>query len=130
LMAVSIAIALGGIGLAWYFFVRSPGSADAAAAAAAPMHRLLLNKYYVDELYDAAIVRPTVGVSRGLLWKVVDAEVIDGAVNGAGAVVQTGAGWLRRLQTGSVRVYAVSVLLGVVLVLGYYVWRYGQTATF
>jgi NADH-quinone oxidoreductase subunit L len=130
LMAVSIAIALGGIGLAWYFFVRSPGSADAVAAAAAPMHRLLLNKYYVDELYDAAIVRPTVGVSRGLLWKVVDAEVIDGAVNGAGAVVQTGAGWLRRLQTGSVRVYAVSVLLGVVLVLGYYVWRYGQTATF
>ena len=72
----------------------------------------------------------TVGVSRGLLWKVVDAEVIDGAVNGAGAVVQTSAGWLRRLQTGSVRVYAVSVLLGVVLVLGYYVWRYGQVATF
>jgi NADH-quinone oxidoreductase subunit L len=61
---------------------------------------------------------------------VVDAEVIDGAVNGAGAVVETGASWLRRLQTGSVRVYAASVLLGVVLVLGYYVWRYGQTVTF
>jgi NADH-quinone oxidoreductase subunit L len=130
LMAVSIALAFAGIGLAWYFFVRSPGSADSVAAAAAPVHQLLLNKYYVDELYDAAIVRPTVGVSRGLLWKLVDAEVIDGAVNGAGAVVQTSAGWLRRLQTGSVRVYAVSVLLGVVLVLGYYVWRYGQVATF
>jgi NADH-quinone oxidoreductase subunit L len=130
LMAVSIALAFAGIGLAWYFFVRSPGSADSVAEAAQPVHRLLLNKYYVDELYDAAIVRPTVGVSRGLLWKVVDAEVIDGAVNGAGTVVQTSAGWLRRLQTGSVRVYAVSVLLGVVLVLGYYVWRYGQVATF
>jgi len=130
LMAVSIALAFAGIGLAWYFFVRSPGSADSVAEAAAPVHQLLLNKYYVDELYDAAIVRPTVGVSRALLWKVVDAEVIDGAVNGAGAVVQTSASWLRRLQTGSVRVYAVSVLLGVVLVLGYYVWRYGQVATF
>ena len=130
LMAVSIALAFAGIGLAWFFFVRSPASADSVAHAAAPVHQLLLNKYYVDELYDAVIVRPTVGMSRGLLWKVVDAEVIDGAVNGAGAVVQTGATWLRRLQTGSVRVYAVSVLLGVVLVLGYYVWRYGQVATF
>jgi NADH-quinone oxidoreductase subunit L len=61
---------------------------------------------------------------------VVDAEVIDGAVNGAGAAVDTAASWLRRLQTGSVRVYAASVLLGVVLVLGYYVWRFGQIATF
>jgi NADH-quinone oxidoreductase subunit L len=130
LMGVSIALAFAGIGLAWFFFVRSPGSAERVADAAAPVHRLLLNKYYVDELYDAAIVRPTVGLSRGLLWKVVDAEVIDGAVNGAGAVVETGASWLRRLQTGSVRVYAASVLLGVVLVLGYYVWRYGQTVTF
>jgi NADH-quinone oxidoreductase subunit L len=130
LMGVSIALAFAGIGLAWFFFVRSPGSADAVADAVAPVHSLLLNKYYVDELYDATIVKPTVGISRGLLWKVVDAEIIDGAVNGAGAVVETGAGWLRRLQTGSVRVYAASVLLGAVLVLGYYVWRYGQTVTF
>jgi NADH-quinone oxidoreductase subunit L len=130
LMGVSVALAFAGIGLAWFFFVRSPGSADAVADAAAPVHALLLNKYYVDELYDAAIVKPTVGLSRGLLWKVVDAEVIDGAVNGAGAAVETAASWLRRLQTGSVRVYAASVLLGVVLVLGYYVWRFGQIATF
>jgi NADH-quinone oxidoreductase subunit L len=130
LMGVSIALALLGIGLAWFFFVKSPGAADSVADAARPLHTVLLNKYYVDELYDAVIVKPTVGLSRSLLWKVVDAEVIDGAVNGAGAVVQSGATWLRRLQTGSVRVYAASVLLGVVLVLGYYVWRYGQIATF
>jgi NADH-quinone oxidoreductase subunit L len=130
LMGVSVVLAFAGIGLAWFFFVRSPASADAVADAVAPVHTLLLNKYYVDEVYDAAIVKPTVGLSRGLLWKVVDAEVIDGAVNGAGTAVETGARWLRRLQTGSVRVYAASVLLGVVLVLGYYVWRFGQTATF
>ncbi len=130
LMAVSIALAFLGIGLAWFFFVKSPGSADGVASAAGPLHTLLLNKYYVDELYDAVIVKPTVAISRGVLWKVVDAEVIDGAVNGAGSVVETGATWLRRFQTGSVRVYAASILLGVVLVLGYYVWRFGQTATF
>jgi NADH-quinone oxidoreductase subunit L len=130
LMGVSIALAFAGIGLAWFFFVRSPGSAVAVADAAAPVHRLLLNKYYVDELYDAVFVKPTVAISRGLLWKVVDAEVIDGAVNGAGSVVDTGASWLRRLQTGSVRVYAASIMVGVVLVLGYYAWRYGQMTSF
>ena len=130
LMAVSIALAFAGIGLAWFFFIKSPASADGVAAAAGPLHTLLLNKYDIDELYDAVIVKPTVAVSRGVLWKVVDAEVIDGAVNGAGSVVETGATWLRRFQTGSVRVYAASILLGVVLVLGYYVWRFGQMATF
>ncbi len=130
LMGLSVALAFLGIGLAWHFFLRAPAAAGTVARAAAPLHRLLLNKYYVDELYDAAIVRPVVAASRGVLWKVVDAEVIDGAVNGAGAVVETGAAWLRRLQTGSVRVYAASLMLGVVLVLGYYIWRYGQMAAF
>ena len=109
---------------------QEPGLGRRRGAAAGPLHTLLLNKYYIDELYDAVIVKPTVAVSRGVLWKVVDAEVIDGAVNGAGSVVETGATWLRRFQTGSVRVYAASILLGVVLVLGYYVWRFGQMATF
>ena len=84
----------------------------------------------MDEIYDAAIVEPIVNVSRGGLWKIVDAELIDGAVNGAGSFVSLGAGLLRRLQTGSVRVYAASFMLGVVTVLGYYVWRFVQTTTF
>jgi NADH-quinone oxidoreductase subunit L len=130
LMAISIAVAFIGIGLAWYFFVRNPSAADSVAESAAPVHDLLLHKYYVDELYDAAIVQPIVGFSRGALWKIVDAELIDGAVNGAGAFVSTSAGLLRRLQTGSVRVYAASLTLGVVLVLGFYLWRLSQGASF
>jgi NADH-quinone oxidoreductase subunit L len=130
LMLVSIVLAFAGIGLAYYFFVANPGAADAVATSAAGLHRLLLNKYYVDELYDAAVVRPAVGISRSFLWQVVDAGVIDGAVNGAGAVVDAGAGALRKLQTGSVRVYAASLMLGAVLILGYYVWRYGQGTAF
>jgi NADH-quinone oxidoreductase subunit L len=130
LMGISIAVALGGIGIAWYFFMAHPKAADSVAESAGPVHDLLLNKYYVDEIYDAAIVEPIVNVSRGALWKVVDAEIIDGAVNGAGSFVSLGAGLLRRLQTGSVRVYAASLMLGVVTVLGYYVWRFVQTTTF
>jgi NADH-quinone oxidoreductase subunit L len=130
LMGISIAVALGGIGIAWYFFMANPKAADSVAESAGPVHDLLLNKYYVDEIYDAAIVEPIVNVSRGGLWKIVDAEIIDGAVNGAGSFVSLGAGLLRRLQTGSVRVYAASFLLGVVTVLGYCVWRFVQTTNF
>jgi NADH-quinone oxidoreductase subunit L len=124
LMLVSSVVAFVGIGLALYFFQRRPDAADAVAASAAPVYRLLLRKYYVDEIYDAAIVQPIKRLSTGLLWKGVDAGVIDGAVNGAGAFVSAGSGVLRRLQTGSVRAYAVSLFLGVVVMLGYYIWRF------
>jgi NADH:ubiquinone oxidoreductase subunit 5 (subunit L)/multisubunit Na+/H+ antiporter MnhA subunit len=62
-------------------------------------------------------------VSEEGLWKIVDVRVIDGAVNGVGHLVSGGSDRLRRVQTGSVRAYAASILLGVVAVLGYYLWR-------
>ena len=124
LMLVSSIIAILGIGLAWYFFVSRPSAADAVATGAAPLYRLLLNKYYVDEIYDAAIVQPIKHLSTGFLWKGIDAGVIDGTVNGTGAFVGAGSSVLRRLQTGSVRAYAVAVFIGVITVLGYYMWRF------
>jgi NADH-quinone oxidoreductase subunit L len=84
---------------------------------------VLENKYYVDEIYDAAVVQPIHIVSEQGLWKTLDVRLIDGAVNGVGAAVQGGSDALRRVQTGSVRAYAVSLFLGVVTVLGYYLWR-------
>jgi NADH-quinone oxidoreductase subunit L len=56
------------------------------------------------------------------LWRVFDVKIVDGAVNGTGAIVDAGAAMLRRLQTGSVRAYAGSVFVGVVMILGYYLW--------
>jgi len=85
--------------------------------------RVLNRKYYVDEIYDAAIVQPIKLLSTGGLWKGVDAGAIDGAVNGVGGLVRTGSGALRRLQTGSIRAYAASLFLGAVMILGYYLWR-------
>ena len=123
LMGVSIVLALGGIGIAWYFFKRRREAADAVAARFAAIHRLLLGKYFVDELYNAVLVQPIKSVSTVFLWRGFDAGVIDGAVNGAGQAVRGGGSVLRRLQTGSVRVYAASLFLGVVLILGYYLWR-------
>jgi NADH-quinone oxidoreductase subunit L len=87
------------------------------------VHRVLENKYYLDEIYDAAIVQPIQIVSEDGLWKGVDIGVIDRAVNGVGQAVSGTSEVLRLFQTGSVRAYAASVFLGAVLVLGYYLWR-------
>jgi len=122
LMALSSAIAVGGIGIAWYFFRANPAAADAAAERASGLRTLLVNKYYVDEVYDAAIVQPIKLASEEGLWKTVDAGLIDAAVNGAGGTVSRFSDVLRRIQTGSVRTYAASLLLGAVLVIGYYLW--------
>jgi NADH-quinone oxidoreductase subunit L len=123
LMAVSVGIALAGIGLAFFFWSRRPDIVAGLTRQFGGVHRLLLNKYYVDELYDTAIVQPIKAVSTGVLWRGVDAGLIDGAVNGVGHGINAGSGVLRRLQTGSIRTYAASLFLGVVLVLGYYLIR-------
>jgi NADH-quinone oxidoreductase subunit L len=122
LMAVSTAIAVAGIWFAYFVWVKSRSIAENAARELAPVHRLLLNKYYVDEIYDAAIVQPIRVASLEGLWRGFDVKIIDGAVNGAGAIVNTSATWLRRLQTGSVKTYAGSVFVGVVAILAYYLW--------
>jgi NADH-quinone oxidoreductase subunit L len=122
LMAISTGIALAGIGLAWFFWRIRPDVPDSMARSFGGVYRLLLNKYYVDELYDAAIVQPIKLTSSGVLWKGMDAGLIDGAVNGVGAVVSAGSRTLRRLQTGSVRTYAASLFFGAVMILGWYLW--------
>jgi len=123
LMLVSSLVAVAGIGVAIYFFLRHRQAADRAAERFDGLHRLLLNKYYVDETYDAVVVQPIRIVSENALWKVIDVRLIDGAVNGVGESVTGLSELLRRMQTGSVRAYAASVFLGVVAILGYYLWR-------
>ena len=123
LMAVSVALAFAGIGLATLFFKSQPERAERMAAAFPGLHKLLLNKYYVDEVYDAVIVQPIRRTSERFLWKTVDAGVIDGLVNGSGAVVRGSASVLRLFQTGSVRAYAASLFIGVLFVVAYYLVR-------
>ena len=123
LMAVSIGVAFAGIGLAAYFFLRNRRAADEMARRFAGLHRVLSNKYYVDEIYDATIVQPIRIVAEDGLWRGADVRVIDGLVNGTGRMVGGASELMRRFQTGSVRAYAASLFLGVVLILGYYLWR-------
>ena len=123
LMVASTFVAMAGIGIALYFFKTHPRAADAVAGRFPGARNLLLNKYYVDKIYEASIVQPIRIVSEDALWKVVDVRVIDGAVNGVGDTVGSLSERLRRVQSGSVRTYAASLFLGVVMILGYYLWR-------
>jgi NADH-quinone oxidoreductase subunit L len=123
LMVLSTLVALGGIGVATSLFLRAPDRAAALRDRFAGLHRLLLNKYWVDEMYDAAVVQPIKRLSSGPLWRGMDAGLIDGTVNGVGLAVRGWSAVLRRMQTGSVRAYAMSLFVGAIGVVGYYLWR-------
>ena len=115
LMIVSIAAGLIGIFLAWLMYIAKPAIADSLASSLKLLYTTLLNKYFVDEIYDAAVVKPIVGGSRWVLWKGADVGLIDGSVNGAGSMAQGAGGILRKLQSGNIRSYATWVLFGSVL---------------
>ncbi len=117
LMAISTAAGVAGIALAWLMYVAQPGMADSLAASVRGLYTFVYNKYFVDEFYDAAVVRPVVNGSRTVLWKGMDASVIDGIVNGIGARARNVGGALRLMQSGNIRSYATWVLLGSVLVI-------------
>jgi NADH-quinone oxidoreductase subunit L len=123
LMGISTLVALGGIGVATAIYLQRPGRADAIAQRFPAVHKLLLGKYFVDEFYNATIVQPIKGLSTSVLWRGMDAGVVDGTVNGVGLVVRGWSAVLRRLQTGSVRAYAMSLFVGVVAIVGYFLWR-------
>src|SRR5262249_51490529 len=116
LMAVSTGAALAGLYLAYLFYVARPELPQKLANKAHAMYSIMVNKYYVDEVYDAVIVWPVVRMSREFLWKFMDVVMIDGAVNGTGNLVRGSAKALRHMQTGYVRTYAAWILLGGVLI--------------
>jgi NADH-quinone oxidoreductase subunit L len=117
LMAISVAAGLLGIGIAYVMYVAKPGMADSLAASMKGLYTLVYNKYFVDEIYDAAVIQPVVNGSRGVLWKVVDAGLIDGLANGIGTFSQGVGGILRLLQSGNIRSYAAWVVFGSVVII-------------
>ena len=117
LVAVSVIAGLSGIALAFFLYVARPGMADTLAGALRAPYRLLFHKYFVDELYDAAVVRPVVNGSDGWLWRGADVRLIDGFMNGIGGAARRTGAVLRLLQSGNIRSYAAWVLAGGVAIL-------------
>jgi NADH-quinone oxidoreductase subunit L len=103
-----------GLLLAWWFYIKRPVVPKRLAQSLHGPYTLLLNKYYVDEIYLALIVRPLLWVSTNVLWHVVDERVIDGTVNGAATAARGAGGQLSGLQSGNARSYATWVVFGAV----------------
>ena len=116
---LSVLVAVIAIYIAYRMYVRNPEKADALATRLRLIHRLLFRKYYVDELYDATVIKPTVWTSTKILWKGFDVGLIDGAVNGSGRTIQGFGSILKGIQNGLIRNYAVWILLGAAALLCY-----------
>jgi NADH-quinone oxidoreductase subunit L len=122
LMALSVSIALAGIGMAWLFYVKNPALPALLAKRWSGLYRAVSNKYYVDELYEALFVTSLKRLGTGL-WRGFDEFVIDGTVNGIACFFGWISGVLRQVQTGYVQNYAFAIVLGGVFVAGYYLMR-------
>jgi len=125
LSIVAVVAATLGLVVAWRMY-----SKKVQRGTSEGVHKLLYNKYYVDELYAAAVVRPLVWLSSNVLWKVVDAGVIDGAVNGVAEGAAAVGDTVRHAQSGNTRSYAVWVVVGAIVILGIVFWPILHPALF
>jgi len=117
LAIVAVASALIGLGVAYWLYIRQPGKPEQLAKSMKPVYNTLLNKYYVDELYAAVIIKPLMWISTNVLWKGVDVAGIDGTVNGIASGATSLGDTVRRTQSGNTRSYAVWVVIGALVVI-------------
>ena len=122
MMVVSIVIAVLGILSAYRMYIKKPELPDRLAERYKIPYQMIANKYWMDEIYDFVFVGPLIRFSV-FLWRIFDEILVDGTVNGVAAVVRGGSQVFKRLQTGNVQSYALSILVGVVLILGYFVFN-------
>jgi NADH-quinone oxidoreductase subunit L len=116
-MLITISFGIAGILLAFFLYVMRPLLAEHLRESAGSLYTLIYNKYYVDELYQAVIVKPLYIISRRALWRGVDEGAVDGGINAVARLVAGIGGLLRQLQSGYIRNYATWVMAGSLLVI-------------
>jgi NADH-quinone oxidoreductase subunit L len=116
-MAISVAGALLGIFVSWIFYSLKPEIPKNLAEKFKVIYTTLWNKYYIDELYDFIIVRPAKWVANIMLVVVMDGKIIEGIVNGVPQAIRNFGEGLRKLQTGHLQHYAISMVLGLFVIL-------------
>jgi NADH-quinone oxidoreductase subunit L len=122
LMALSVGIALVGIGIAYFLYVKNPALPKKIAGTWKGLYGWVFNKYYVDEAYEVLFVNSMKGLGTAF-WKGVDEFIIDGTVNGIAYFFGGLSGLIRKMQTGFAQNYALAMVLGGVVLAGYYVVR-------
>lgn len=122
LQAAPFWLALAGVVLSWYMYMINPALPAAIKRACGPIYRLLENKYYMDWFNENVIARATRALGTGL-WKGGDQALIDGAVvNGSWKVIGRISGVVRWMQSGYIYHYAFAMLLGIFILMTYFVW--------
>ncbi|RSZ39836.1 MULTISPECIES: NADH-quinone oxidoreductase subunit L [unclassified Variovorax] len=122
LQAAPFWLALAGVVLSWYMYMINPALPAAIKRAFGPIYRLLENKYYMDWFNENVIARATRALGTGL-WKGGDQALIDGAVvNGSWKIVGRISGVVRWMQSGYIYHYAFAMLLGIFILMTYFVW--------
>jgi len=111
LMTLSALIGIGGIAMAWLFYVKRPDLPAKAGARAGFLYKAALNKYWIDEIYFALIINPVQALGRGL-WRGVDQLAIDGFVNNAARFIRGIGNALKPSQSGRVQSYLMTMFLG------------------
>ncbi|HEY3197571.1 MAG TPA: NADH-quinone oxidoreductase subunit L [Nitrospirales bacterium] len=119
IMVIATIMSLAGIAVAYVLYVLRQDLPDRLMEQWSSLYIGSLHKWYVDELYDAWFVRPTVNAANDL-WRWIDVRVIDGAVNGVAATINLWGRALRLIQSGEVQHYALAMALGTVIILGVY----------
>jgi NADH-quinone oxidoreductase subunit L len=122
LASVAAGIALAGFFVAAWFYLRRRDTPERLAKSFSGAYTLLLNKYYVDEIYAAILVKPLVWISTRVLWNAVDEGAIDGSVNGLADGAQAVGDRVRRVESGNTRSYAAWVVVGVILFIAVVLW--------
>jgi len=117
LMVLTVAGAALAIYFARYIYLKNPQFALNTSRKFKGLYNLLLNKYFVDEFYNAAVVTPILKSSDNFLWRIADVKIIDGVVNGTASLIESISGKIRKMQTGVTQVYAVVMMLGIVIAL-------------
>ncbi|MGZ6203080.1 MAG: NADH-quinone oxidoreductase subunit L [Thermodesulfobacteriota bacterium] len=122
MMAISVVIALIGIGIAYVFYVKNPALPKLMAERFKGLYTLVYNKYYVDEIYEVLFIDSLKNLGKGL-WKGFDEFIIDGSINGTAYLIGLLSGAMRKMQTGLVQSYAFSMIIGGIVIAAYYIVR-------
>jgi NADH-quinone oxidoreductase subunit L len=122
LTGVSILAGVGGFGLAWLMYFKRRELPEQIAARAHGLYQTVLNKYYVDEIYNKIIVQPFMWFSTKVLWRTVDVAIIDNTVNHVAADTRGLSDRSRQMQSGNVRSYAGWIAGGAAAVLAFMIW--------
>jgi NADH-quinone oxidoreductase subunit L len=121
-MGASVGIAAIGIAIAFTMYIRSKTLPSRFVEAFPLLYRAVFNKWYLDEIYDFLIVNPCKATAR-FLWKGFDVIVVDGLVNSAATLLMGASRLLKNSQTGYVHNYALSMAIGVVVIVACYIFR-------